>query len=82
MHGSPIFLQEQRPKHPLSGLQPHFVSSLHTSETHLAASFSMVGHHLPVFSIPTELDLVDFALVQVIVPKQIKFDRQLLKHVA
>ena len=30
MHGSPTFVQEQRPKHPL---YPHFMSSLHASDT-------------------------------------------------
>ena len=33
VHGSPTFLQKQRPEHPLSALYPHFVSSLHTSYT-------------------------------------------------
>ena len=33
VHGSPTFLEEQRPEHPLSALHPHFVSSLHASDT-------------------------------------------------
>ena len=33
VHGSPTFLQKERPEHRLSAFFPHFVSSLHTSYT-------------------------------------------------
>ena len=33
VQGSPTFLQEQRPEHPLSALHPHFVCSLNASDT-------------------------------------------------
>ena len=33
MHGSPSFLQEQFPEHPLSALHAHLVSSLRASDT-------------------------------------------------
>ena len=33
LHGSPTFFQQQRPKHPLSALHPHFVSCLHAWDT-------------------------------------------------
>ena len=33
MHGSPSFLQEQFPEHPLSALRAHLVSSLRASDT-------------------------------------------------